>query len=100
MDLKFCRLSMNLRQVDLARKIGMHAPKLSLIENGLHQPSDQEKAKIERALRMKGFVDWGATAGKEKIGGRHQLRNQRDTFRYWNPSPRVRRNTIGYPISG
>lgn len=69
MNLKFCRLARNLRQVDLAKKVGIHAPNLSLIENGLAKPSQATKVKIEKALQMPGWIDWEATARREKIGG-------------------------------
>ncbi len=70
MNLKFCRLARNLRQIDLANKAKIHAPVLSLIENGLKTPTSKERNRLENVLKMRGMVDWQATAGKEKIRGR------------------------------
>ena len=48
--MKMRRMSLGLRQVDVSIGTGLHASKLSAIENELVEPTDAEKEKINAFL--------------------------------------------------
>jgi len=46
-------------QFQLRLATGIHQSKISLIENGLIKPRDDEKKKIAKALRVRSDEIWG-----------------------------------------
>ena len=48
--MKMRRMSLGLRQVDVSIGTGLHASKLSAIENELIEPTEQEREKIDTFL--------------------------------------------------
>jgi hypothetical protein len=51
-DLKIARIRQGRRQLDLARTTGIHATRLSKIENGWEKPQPEERRTILTALKL------------------------------------------------
>jgi len=52
LDFKIARIRQGRKQLDLARSTGIHATKISKIENGWQEPRPEEKAALCRELGL------------------------------------------------
>ena len=63
--LKVIRAERNLRQFTLAQESGINQAVISMIENEIANPTEEQKAKIARALKVRINQIWPVAEGEE-----------------------------------
>ena len=73
MDFRITRLSRRVTQEHLETKTGINQTRISLIENGLAEPTQSEKKKLSKALGVdlsEIWADIGGAKGRTLLTGR------------------------------
>ncbi|MEX0685761.1 MAG: helix-turn-helix transcriptional regulator [Balneolales bacterium] len=73
LPLKTARVNEGFTQFDLAQVAGLTQTTLSFIENGLVQPQETTRERLESIL---GSIDWVQTYNKGRVNYKHQPRKE------------------------
>jgi len=64
MDLRTARVLKRFSQKKLEKVTGVGQPLISYAESGVHTLKPEQKKSIEKALDLKGLIDWHDEAGE------------------------------------